>query len=651
VLGALKKTRLKRTSMKRWNGLVLVALLGVAAALSVPVAGQAPQSAAPAPAAPAIDLGGYWSPVMHEDAMERGAGSELADYGGFALNEAGRLWALSYDPSRVTLQHHQCDAYVAPYQMRAIGNFRVWEERDPVNQRLTAIHVWGQTTEGHRVIWMDGRPHPAPWAPHTFRGFSTGRFVGNALVVQTTHMKQGWLRRNGTPQSDQATMTDFFVRHGDHLTDVTVVNDPVFLTDPEVRSNDYSRQPVDHGAWLYACDDGEQILDRPDDYVPHYLFGKQPFVREYAERYKLPLMASLAGQPSVFPEFADRAATATEADALALLQPAPGRPNEVSKVSTSEPSDGEIHTFRVRDNVYMLLGDGANIVVQAGEQGAFVVDTGAGKLTDKVIKAIQALTPKPIQFVANTSFHADHVGGNAKVAEAGADLSLPGSFFGGPGASMGAVSGLVTRVGESATLIAHNNVTVRLQAAKAPSAATPSDTFLADRRRKFYNGESVEFFYQPNAVTDGDSIAHFRRADVIVTGDIFTTTQYPFIDVKNGGTVQGEIKALNNILSRTVFEHEEDGGTLIVPGHGYVSNEHEVLEYRDMVVIVRDRIQAMRNAGATLAQVRSARLTADYDTRFGANSGPWTTDMFVEAVYQTVKPAAAAAKPAGTRRN
>jgi hypothetical protein len=126
----------------------------------------------------------------------------------------------------VTLRHHQCDAYVAPYQMRAIGNFRMWEDRDPFNQRLIAIHVWGQTTEGHRVIWMDGRPHPAPWAPHTFRGFSTGRFVGNALVVQTTHMKQGWLRRNGTPQSDQATLTDFFVRHGDHLTDVTVVDDP-----------------------------------------------------------------------------------------------------------------------------------------------------------------------------------------------------------------------------------------------------------------------------------------------------------------------------------------------------------------------------------------------------------------------------------------
>jgi cyclase len=630
---------------------LLVSLSGVAV-LGATLTGQAPQPAGSGPAAqsalpsPAIDLAGYWSPVLHEDAMERGAGSELADYGGFALNEAGRLWALSYDPSRVTLRHHQCDAYVAPYQMRALGNFRVWEERDPYNQRLVAIHVWGQTTEGHRVIWMDGRPHPAPWAPHSFRGFSTGRFVGNALVVHTTHMKQGWLRRNGTPQSDQASVTDFFVRHGDHLTNVTVVNDPVFLTEPEVRSNDFSRQPVDHGAWLYACDDGEQILDRADDYVPHYLFGKQPYAKEFSQKYKLPLMASLAGEASLYPEFAERAAKAVESDGLSLLQPTASRPNEVSKAENPEPRDGDIHTFLVRDNVFVLFGDGANVVVQTGDQGAFVIDTGAGQLTDKIVAAIQRLTSKPIQFIANTSFHPDHVGGNARLSEAGADLSLPGSFFGAQGGSLGAVTGLVTRIGEHATMIAHNNVMVRLQEAKAPAAGIPSDTFLEDRRRKFYNGESVELFYMPNAVTDGDSIVHFRRADVIVAGDLFTTTQYPFIDVKNGGTVQGLVRALNDILKRTVFEHEEDGGTLIVPGHGYVSNEHEVLEYRDMVVIVRDRVQAMLNAGATLAQVKAARLTADYDTRYGANAGPWTTEKFIEAVFQTLKPAAQAKAPA-----
>src|SRR5947199_2747026 len=196
---------------------------------------------AQAPAGPArrafdMDLTGYWSPVVDEDQLERFGGPEIADYGGFALNEAGRLFALSYDPSRLTLRHHQCEAYVLPYQMRAVGNFRIWEERDPHTQRLIAIHVWAQTTEGHRVIWMDGRPHPPSWAPHTFKGFSTGQFMGNALVVYTTHLKQGWLRRNGSPESDQATVMEYIVRHGDHLADTTVVTDPVFLSEPEVRS-------------------------------------------------------------------------------------------------------------------------------------------------------------------------------------------------------------------------------------------------------------------------------------------------------------------------------------------------------------------------------------------------------------------------------
>ena len=582
-----------------------------------------------------VDIAGYWTPVLHEDGMERGNGPEIADYGGFALNEAGRLWALSYDPSRLTLRHHQCDAYVMPYQMRAVGNFRMWEERDLHTQQLIAVHVWAQTTEGHRVIWMDGRPHPSAWAPHSFTGFSTGRFTGNALVITTTHLKQGWLRRNGSPESDQATVTEFIVRHGDHLTDTTVVTDPVFLTEPEVRSNDYVRQPGDHHAWLYACDDGEQITGRAPDVVPNYLFGKQPFSKEFSERYKLPFGASLAGAESIYPEFAAKAKAEPESQAVAKLEPTPNRPSETSRAVDPEPRDGDVHVFRVRDNVYMLLGDGGNIVVQTGDQGAFVVDSGAGALSDKVIAAIHQLSPRPIQFLANTSARAEHVGGNIKLAAAGSDPSLPGSFF--DLQAPGGATGHQADPAHNATLIAQNNVVLRLEAAKAPEAMIPSDTFLDERRRKFHNSELIEMFHEPNAVTDGDSIVHFRRSDVIVAGDIFNTTQYPFIDLKNGGSVQGEINALNAILDRTGYEHEEQGGTYVVPGHGYLCDEHEVVEYRDMVVIVRDRVKSMSDAGATLQQVQVARLTADYDTRYGANSGPWTTAMFVEAVYNSLK--------------
>jgi hypothetical protein len=187
-----------RVTTGAWRCRHGIAVLGLCLA-AVVLHGQAPQgppagAPAPAPASPGFDLSGYWTPVLHEDSMDRGAGPEIADYGGLPLNEAGRLFALSYDPSRLTLRHHQCDGYVAPYQSRALGNARAWEERDPHTHRLIAIHWFSQTFEGKRTIWMDGRPHPPAWAAHTWMGFSTGRFVGSALEVRTTHLKQGWLR-------------------------------------------------------------------------------------------------------------------------------------------------------------------------------------------------------------------------------------------------------------------------------------------------------------------------------------------------------------------------------------------------------------------------------------------------------------------------
>ena len=260
----------------------------------------------------------------------------------------------------------------------------------------------------------------------------------------------------------------------------------------------------------------------------------------------------------------------------------------------------------------------------------FVVDSGSGQLTDKVIEAIHKLSDKPIQFIANTSFLPDRTGGNPKLRAAGQDPSLVGSFF----------SMQFRGAGLGATIIAQQNVETRMVEQKLPESRWPVDTFLDDRRRKYHNGNAIEIFHEPNAITDGDSIVQFRQADVIATGDIFNTTQFPFIDIKDGGSVQGEIKALNDILNRTVFLHEGQGGTLIVPGHGYLSDEHEVVEYRDMVVIVRDRVRSMIKSGATLEQVKAARVTADYDTRYGANSGPWTTDMFVEAVYTSLKQSA-----------
>jgi len=472
------------------------------------------------------------------------------------------------------------------------------------------------------VIWMDGRPHPPAYAPHTWMGFSTGRFVGNALEVQTSHLKQGWLRRNGLPESDQATVVEFFVRHGDHLTHTSVISDPVYLAEPEIRSTDFFRQHADHQNWLFACDDGEQILGRAPDRVPNYRFGENPFVGEYGKKYGVPAAAHLGGPETASPDLLSRMSTLTDADARSKMRPSSG--DVTSRAIDPEPRDGEIHVWPLRDNVYLLAGDQGNIVLQTGDEGAFVVDTGSGRLAEKVVAAIRRLSDKPIQFIANTSFRAEHTGGNVALRASGSDPSVRGTFFALQFADAGV----------GATITAHQNVQTRMVAAKRPAEGNPSDTFLEERRRMFHNNDAIEMFWEPRAVTDGDSIVHFRRADVSVAGDVFTTTQYPVIDLQNGGSVAGEIRALNDILNRTVYRHQEEGGTIVVPGHGYVCDEHEVVEYRDMVAIVRDRVQAMIEKGATLDQVKAARVTADYDTRYGSTSGPWTTNMFVEAVYR-----------------
>jgi cyclase len=590
-----------------------------------------------APQASGIDITGAWFNVYQ--GTDSNATIPLVAYGGYPLSEAGRLYALTWDPSRMTLRQQQCAQYSPHFLLHGGGNYRFWEDRDPYTQKLIAIKMYGQITEGTRTIWMDGRPHPPPYAQHTFLGFSTGKYEGPVLTVYTTHMKRNWIKANGMTQSDQATLVEHFMRHGDRITYVSVLTDPVYLSEPLMRTTDMSRATRDPEAWLYACDDGEQVLGRANDQVPSYMFGQNPSLREFADRYHIPLLAALGGAETTYPEFAARLRDpgGAEAAAKAALFPSSGPPH-ASRAVDPDPHDGEIHTLRVQGNVYMLVGDGGNIAVQTGEQGAFVVDTGAGKLSDKVIAAIQKLIgDKPIQFIVNTGFHSDHTGGNVKVRAAGSDPSLVGSFF-----SSGAQS--FADAGVGATIIGHQNVQNRMSAptgkvAPTPSEGWPSDTFLEGRRRKYYNDEGIDIIWEPKAITDGDSIVHFRRADVIATGDIFTTTQYPFIDLANGGSIRGEITALNHILDKTIYQHEGEGGTLIIPGRGRLCDEYEVSEYRDMLAIIRDRVQAMIDKGATLDQVKAARVTVDYDDRFGATSGPWTTNMFVEAVYTSLKQA------------
>src|SRR5437016_7186891 len=211
------------------------------------------------PAAAQMLLSGDWQTLMHEDQPERGQGPDLGDYLGMPIDDAARLRAESWDASRLTLQEHQCRVHIAPYIFRGPMAVRIWEEKDLETQRVVAIRQYISTYEQNRTIYMDGRPHPPDYAPHTWMGFSTGKWDGNILTVTTTHIKQGWHRRNGIPSSDLITVTEHFIRHGDHLTHVSVVTDPIYLSEPLIKSQNFVLNPNAGGNWLWPCEYVEEV--------------------------------------------------------------------------------------------------------------------------------------------------------------------------------------------------------------------------------------------------------------------------------------------------------------------------------------------------------------------------------------------------------
>jgi cyclase len=285
----------------------------------------------------------------------------------------------------------------------------------------------------------------------------------------------------------------------------------------------------------------------------------------------------------------------------------------------------EVHVLPVQGNVYMLVGDGGgNVTIQVGPDGVLLVDTSFPQLSDKILAEIRKLSDKPIRYIINTNVNPDHVGGNENLAKMGSTIA--GGNVGGdapPGA----------------TIIAHENVLNRMSAptgtqAPFPVAAWPTDTYFTKQKEVYFNNEAVIVVHQPAAHTDGDSIVFFRRSDVVSAGDVFVTTTYPVIDQPRGGSINGIIKSLNYLLDLAIPKDKQEGGTYIIPGHGRLCDEADLLEYRDMVTIIRDRIADLVRKGKTLEQVRQSKPTLDYDGRYGATNGNWTTDMFVEAVYK-----------------
>lgn len=259
-------------------------------------------------AAAQVDFAGTWQPRFHEDQPERLPGPELGDYLGLPINDAARRWAESWDPSRITLPEEQCRVHTSPYIHRGPHNLRIWAQKNEKTQQTEALVFYISTYEQTRTIWMDGRPHPGPNAAHTWMGFSTGQWQGDMLTVRTTHIKQNWHRRNGIPQSDRATMTEHFIRNGDVMTRISITTDPVFLTEPLVKSENYVLQTreLPQQNWLWVCQPVVEIADRPEGEVPAYLPGENPFLEETRKRLNLPEVATRGGAETMYPEFAQK---------------------------------------------------------------------------------------------------------------------------------------------------------------------------------------------------------------------------------------------------------------------------------------------------------------------------------------------------------
>jgi hypothetical protein len=615
------------------------------------------------------DITGNWRLDNAEDPGQ----PPLADYTGIPFNPAGRLRADTTPESIWDTPEYQCRPHSLPHQWRGVGGARILAEQDPLTREVRAYHLQYMRSLD-RPIFVDGRPHPPGYAPHSWTGFSTGEWMGQTLKVTTTHVKDGYLKRGGPQTSDVYTFTEYITRHDDILTVVQVVDDPIYLDQPYVLSitSTYDQMA---GPPMETCSGSSTGQNGGGDrhWVPHFLPGQNSAIGEFLHQDNwLPLEPTRGGVKTLYPEYRS-AVSGLKVDAAkvdALTVPSSRSANDVAKrIADQSPRDGLVHVLPVQGNIYMLVADGTNITASIGHDGIAVVNTGSPQMSDKILAALDQLAetvaartapntcfgafcpgtwgwsspyfntviaspppPKTMRYVINSSAAPEHVGGNLKLAASGKVIRSGGSGFGGA----------ITAPGQRATIVSHVNVLNRLDRSTppVPEDALPSDTYLEDfyKLSEFVNGEAVILYNAPRANTDGDSLVFFRHSEVIAAGDIFSTISYPMIEIDKGGSIQGVIDGLNHILDLAVAEYRSQGGTWVIPGRGRLSDTADVASYRNMVVIIRDRVRDLVKKGMTLDQVKAARPTMDFDARYSsAAAGTWTTDKFVEAVYKSLQ--------------
>jgi cyclase len=302
----------------------------------------------------------------------------------------------------------------------------------------------------------------------------------------------------------------------------------------------------------------------------------------------------------------------------------------VAQAPQAQPQSraNDLEILPVQGNVSVIAGAGANIVVQVGDLGPVVVDTGLAQNAAEVVAAVRKLSSRPIRYIINTHMHPDHTGGNERVAAAGQPNSGRGVAQVGVGTA------------PRAEIIAHDLVLQRMSApggseTAAPVGLHPTATYSLPVKEFFTNGEGIQIVHAPSAHTDGDSLVFFRRSDVIAAGDVYSTVSFPVIDTAHGGSITGVIAGLNQLLALAIPGEKTEGGTMIVPGHGRISDEADLVEYRDMVTIIRDRVQDMVKKKMTLDQIKARNPTLEYDGQYAKAPG-WSKDQFVEAVYAGV---------------